>query len=218
MTGAASDNQDFVLQPPGEKEAAAPVGLCTRRELAARLDVHMQTITKWEREANFPIDHIGGPGRPSYYHEAKVREWLSKRGAIADAASADRFDANRARAQKDFWQAQLAEQQHQLRAGVLVHVEDVERAWTAELTALRAAILNSVPSSAERLHRASTLQGIDGVEAELKAISLELLRELSDPDRPVADLPDRSPAPRLESRATPAEDDDEGDVREEPSS
>lgn len=218
MDRSASDNQDFVLQPPGAKEAAAPAGLCTRRELAERFSIHMQTVTGWERDG-MPIAIHGGPGRPSYYDEVKVKEWLDRRAAAAQSATGDRLDGNRARAERDLWQARLAEQRHQLLSGELLRADDVEKAWTAELTALRAAILNSIPSAAERLHRASSLHGIDGVEAELKTITLELLRELSSPDRPVADLPDRSPAPMFDG-APPivAVVPDDSDVIEEASS
>jgi hypothetical protein len=39
------------------------------------------------------------------------------------------------------------------------------------------------------VHRAATLEGLPGVERELKAIAFAALREISDPDRELHDQP-----------------------------
>jgi len=50
---------------------------------------------------------------------------------------------------------------------------------------VRTAILATYTTAADRVHRASTLEGLPGVEGVLKAIAYELLRELARPDRAV---------------------------------
>lgn len=191
----ASEQQgsDFALEPPnGGAPTPAPSGLLTRRELANALGVHMQTVTKWERE-DMPIALAGGPGRPTYYSELEVRGWLAHRAAKAAEPTTGRMNSMDARAQRDLWQARLAEQQHKLRAGELLQVDDVQRVWMAELTAMRAMVLNSYATAADRVFRAAKVDGVAGVEATLKAIAYDVLRELSS-DRPMPDIEGEAPA------------------------
>lgn len=152
--------------------------LVTRRELAERLDVHMMTVTKWERDG-LPIAQRGRKGKPSLYSEVEVRAWLQARDEAAETAGV--FDAAMERARKEHWQACLAEQLHAMRAKTLLSAEEVEKAWASEIGAARAVILTSYTAAADRVYRAGTTDGLAGVERELKAIAYSILRELSEP-------------------------------------
>lgn len=163
---------------PAEPE---PTGeLLTRRELAARLDIHMQTVCKWERDG-MPIAQRGRKGKPSLYRETDVRAWRDAREAAAQKAGL--VDVAQERARKERAQAILAEQAYRARERELLPAADVERAWNAEVQAVRAAILATYTTQADRIHRAAVLEGVSGVEAELKSMAHELLRELSAPAR-----------------------------------
>lgn len=164
--------------------AAAPApadqdaGVVTRVQLAQRLGHHPMTITKWERQG-MPIAERGRKGKPSLYREADVRGWLEAREAAAKTSGL--VDVAQERARKERAQAELAEQTYQARARELLPAADVEKAWNAEVQAVRAAILATYTTQADRLHRVAVLDGVAGVEAELKAMAHELLRELSQP-------------------------------------
>lgn len=156
-------------------------GLITRRELAERLGQHPMTITKWERDG-MPIAQRGARGRPSFYSEADVRAWKDAR----DERALDRpghVDVAQQRARKERAQAVLAEQTYQARQRELLPVAEVERAWNAEVQAVRAAILATYTTQADRLHRVAILDGVSGLEAELKELAHALLRELANHDR-----------------------------------
>lgn len=152
--------------------------LLSRRELAAAFNVHMMTVTKWERNG-LPIAQRGGPGRPSYYDKAVVGEWLRVRDAAAQARESVSLED--ARIRKELSQAALNEQRLAVQQRRLLPVEEVEKAWTREVTAIRTVILASYTTHADRIFRAGTLEGIVGVERELKALAHEVLRELADP-------------------------------------
>ena len=150
----------------------------TRRELAEALGVHMATVTKWEREG-LPISERGRKGKPSTYREDEARAWLAAREEAAK--SGGNLDLARTRALKEMWQAKLAQQTHQARARKLLPADEVELAWAAEVAAVRSVILSSYTTHADRVFRAGTLDGLAGVERELKAIAYEVLRELAAP-------------------------------------
>ena len=57
------------------------------------------------------------------------------------------------------------------------------RVWRGEVTAIRSLILSSYTTHADRVYRAGVTKGVAGVEAELKALANEVLRELADPTR-----------------------------------
>lgn len=159
--------------------------LLTRRELAAALHVHMQTITKWEREG-LPIAERGDKGRPSKYREIDVRAWRKTREEAAKKKTeGGPVDFMQARANKEYWQGKVAEQQHQIRARELLQASEVEKVWGAECAAIRTVILSIPVTYADRVHRAATLEGLSGVEAALKDIAHQVLRELEREDRPV---------------------------------
>jgi P27 family predicted phage terminase small subunit len=159
------------------RRAAADRGRITRRELAARLDVHMMTITKWERDG-MPIAERGERGRPSLYDEAEVRAWIQARDEAVK--SGHTVDVAQERAKKERAQAALAEQTYQIRAGELVSRADWELAKAAENSAIKAHLLGWSTTLADRLYRAATLEGVPGIERLLAETVREVLRELAD--------------------------------------
>lgn len=156
--------------------SVAPGGLLTRRELAALLDINMMTVTKWERDG-LPIAEIGRKGKPSKYLEGDVRAWLDAREKEADRG--DVSSVAKAKARQATAQAELAEQAYLARAGRLLPAEEVERVWSAEVEAVRSAILATYTTQADTVHRAAVLDGVAGVEKELKRMAYDLLRQLS---------------------------------------
>lgn len=150
----------------------------TRRELAALLAVHVMTITKWERQG-LPIVKRGSRGRPSRYDLEAVRAWLAARDKAAQEAVKGPLDPVQERAARDHWQAELAEQTHQIRQKTLLPAADVERAWAAEVAAVRAKLLALPTTFSDRIHRASTLHGLAGVEKTLQAAVYDVLRQLA---------------------------------------
>lgn len=162
------------------KAAMKSDGLVTRRELAGLLSVHMQTVTKWEQEG-LPIAERGRKGKPSRYREVDVRAWLQLREEAAKQPGAVNLIAERAR--KERAQAILAEQAYQIRMRDLLPREEVEKAWSAEVSAVRTKLLAWPATLADRLHRAATTDGVAGVEQALNDAVRDVLRELADPDR-----------------------------------
>ena len=152
--------------------------LITRRAIAAKLAVHMMTVTKWEREG-LPIAKRGRKGKPSLYRENEVRAWLQAREEAAKTPDGA-LDLVQERAKKERWQGLLAEQLFQVRAKQLLPATEVEQAWIAEIAAARSVILSSYTTSADRVFRAATTDGLAGVERELKTIAHGVLRELAD--------------------------------------
>jgi phage terminase Nu1 subunit (DNA packaging protein) len=150
--------------------------LITRRALAESLSVHMQTVTKWEREG-LPVAQRGRKGKPSLYDEPAARAWLQARDEAAKGPEG--VDLVAARARKEHWQAMLAEQTHQVRAAKLLPAEDVARVWGAEVAAVRTRLLAMPQTLAARLHRAGALHGEAGVERALHDAVREVLVELA---------------------------------------
>lgn len=160
---------------PSRPSAATPVTV-TRRELADRLTVHPMTVTKWE-QAGLPVADRGRKGRPSRYDEAAVRAWLAAREAQAKSSGVN--DVALERARKERAQALEAEQRIAIKAKEFVPVADVEKAWTAEVQAVRTAILATYTTKADQMHRIALTEGVAGVEAFLKELAHDLLRELA---------------------------------------
>jgi phage terminase Nu1 subunit (DNA packaging protein) len=156
--------------------------LVTRRRLAELLDVHMMTVTKWERDG-LPVAKRGRKGKPSLYREEAVQAWLFARDQAAKSPDAP-LDLAQERAKKERWQGFLAEQTFKVRDRQLIPAAEVEKVWLAEVTAVRAVILASYTADADRVFRAGTLEGVAGVERELKDLAERVLRELADPVRP----------------------------------
>lgn len=176
-----------------EEALAAPVPagspadrLLTRRELAEALAVHMQTITKWERDG-MPIAARGGRGRSTTYRVGDVELWrLQRDRAATGATGAGGVDAAADRARRDRAQAELVEQTIAVRAKELLPRADVARVWAAEVAAIRALLLAWPTTIADRLARAATLEGVAGVEGVLNVEVRTVLNQLADPSRPVS--------------------------------
>lgn len=162
--------------PPSDDDA-----LVTRRVLAVRMNVHPQTVCKWERDG-MPIAERGRKGRASRYRESDCRAWFTAREEAAK--NAGHVDVAQERARKERAQAVLAEQLAATRSRLLLPAEEVAKIWGGEVAAVRAIILASYTSQADRVFRAATLDGVRGVERQLKELAHEVLRELANPDRP----------------------------------
>lgn len=160
------------------KRKPASAGLLTRRELAAARGVHMQTVTKWEQDG-MPVAERGRAGKPSRYRQRDVNAWLKAREKKADQSGMAFVAQERAR--KERAQAVLAEQTFQMRAGTLIAADEVEKAWAAEVAAVRAKLLAWPSTVADQLFRAATLEGLPGVEHVLLVAVHDVLGELSSP-------------------------------------
>ena len=172
--------------------------LLTRRELALAMDVHPQTVTKWERDG-LPIAERGRKGKPSRYHEAACRAW---RTAREDAArSSGLVDVAQERARKERAQAILAEQAYQARARELLPRHEVEKVWAAEVAAVRRKLLSWPMTLSDQLFRASALDGVAGLERVLTEAVHAVLLELS--AAPVEEPAQPAPAPSRPSRTRP---------------
>jgi len=113
-------------------------GLVTRRQLATLLAVHMMTVTKWEREG-MPIAERGRKGKPSRYAQADVSAWLTARDKAAQTG--DALNLVQERANKERWQASLAEQTYAARSGTLVNAQEVEGRLVEMITRCRTRLL-----------------------------------------------------------------------------
>jgi phage terminase Nu1 subunit (DNA packaging protein) len=154
----------------------------TRRDLAAALGVHMQTITKREREG-MPVAKRGARGRPSLYSELAVRAWLQQRDEAARQSGTTDLNADRAR--KERAQAALAEQAYAIRMRDLLPREEVEKAWHEEVAAVRTLLLAWPSTIADQVYRAALTERLPGVERALSDAVRAVLRELADATRPV---------------------------------
>lgn len=152
--------------------------LMTRRELAACLGCHPQTIVKWEAEGLQVVER-GRRGKPSTYDLAAVQAWLKAREEAARGG--DSPDLVRERARKERAQALLAEQLHATRAAKLLPADAVARVWAKERERARRGILRAYVEGAARVFRAGERNGLSGVERELKALGFEVLRDLATP-------------------------------------
>ncbi len=153
--------------------------LVTRRELAAALGTHMQTITKWEQDG-MPVAMRGGPGRPSKYDKRTVAEWKAARDLAAQTPGAVSVQQERAR--KERAQAMLAEQTHEARGKELLPRDEVKRVMARRAMAIRTKLLAWPTTLADKLHRASTLDGVAGVEHALNDAVHDVLVELASGD------------------------------------
>lgn len=139
----------------------------------------MQTVTKWEADG-LPLLERGRKGKPSYYDLEAVRDWVGKRD---DAARTNgTVDVAQERARRERAQATLAEQTFQMRSLELLPRVEVERAWEAEVIAVRTKLLSIAPTYAERVYQAAMSDGIGGVERLLTESVNDVLRELADVD------------------------------------
>lgn len=152
--------------------------LVTRRELAGSLGVHMQTVTKWEREG-MPISAPGGKGRATRYSEADVRAWRRQREELAAKPGSEGVDLIKERARKERAQAVLAEQAYSIRTRDLLPREEVEKGWAAVIGAVRTKLLALPATLSDQLARAAVTDGVAGVERVLQTAVSDALRELA---------------------------------------
>src|SRR3972149_5023122 len=145
--------------------------LATRREVAEALGVHMDSISKWERQG-LPIVVRGGRGRPSRYDLEAVRGWLAARDEAARKAVDGPLDPIQEKAARDHWQAELGPQTPPVpqRGG---------RAGAAEVAGVRAMLLSLPTTFSDRLHRAGTLEGVPGTERVLRDAVYDVLRQFA---------------------------------------
>lgn len=156
----------------------ASEALVTRLELAKIIRVDPRTIQKWT-EIGLPTAKRGRGGRASLYSVADVLAWRDTH--IAPATSASGLSLADERARRERAQAELAEQTLAIRARNLLDAEEVERAWSAILSAIRAKLLAVPQAYADRLTRAIHAEGSPGCERMLVQLVDEVLAELSTP-------------------------------------
>lgn len=152
--------------------------LVTRRDVAQALGVHMATVTGWERQG-LPLVKRGGRGVPSKYDLEAVRAWIAARDGAARKAVDGPLDPIQEKAARDHWQAELAEQTYKIRQKTLLPADEVERAWTTEVAAVRAKLLALPTTFSDRIFREGTLHGLAGVERMIQAAVHDVLRQLS---------------------------------------
>lgn len=166
-----------------EPAVSPPSGTCTRRELAQRMGVVMQTVTKWEQDG-LPIAERGRKGKPSLYRETECRAWISARDEAAQSGGL--FDVSQERARRERAQAVLAEQMFQMRSQDLLPRVEVERVWEGEVVAVRAKLLQIPSTFADRVYQAALSEGVMGVERILVEAVNDVLRELAGDQAPEA--------------------------------
>jgi len=157
----------------------------TRTEFATLIATTPDRVSKHIAEG-LPVVQTGnGRGNKTIIDLAKALPWLLKRsGGSLDTAKTRLAIA----------QAERNELDNQVRREKVLPIDDVERIWSAEVAAVRGIILASYTTHADRVHRASTLEGLAGVERTLKDLAYEVLRELANPER--APMPAASGAAR----------------------
>ena len=173
------DGQDGGGDPPAGGASSGP--LVDKHALASALGVNVRTIAKFQDEG-MPVAFRGRGGRASKYDLEDCRDWLAARNGGKDAAGPLNFLETRAR--KEMAQARLAEQAFEIKAGLLVPVEQIEKTWGDHVSAVRTLILATYTTAAARIQRAATLDGLAGTERELKALAYEILNELATGELP----------------------------------
>ena len=150
--------------------------MLTRRDLAKALGVHMQTVTKWERDG-MPVAHRGARGKPSHYDRGAVEAWLHNRETARQTSDVASLELERSRRERA--QALLALQTYQMRAKELLPRAEVDRVWSQHVSAVRAKLLSLPVTMADRVHHAATMDGVASVERILNEAVRDVLRELS---------------------------------------
>lgn len=166
---------------PGKRSSrTSGSDLITRDQLAVRMDVHPRTIVKWESEG-MPVAKHGGRGRATLYRFVDCRQWYRSREKRAD--DINNVDVTRERARKERAQAVLAEQTAAVRAKNLLPADQVVKAWSDEIAAVRTKLLAIPDAYRDRVCQAFQMEGPDGVERVMKEGIYDALRELADPGR-----------------------------------
>lgn len=165
--------------------------LLTRRALAAAFDVHMQTITKWERDG-LPIAERGRKGQPSRYRLPECVQWFIRRELQARGAGEGSADLSpqqeRARLdqkRREELDLRLAVRRGELvgRAAVEAEFADLAVAVKAKIRALPDAVADQVVGLRPAAARALLLARIDDVLREL-ARGDDIVTDLEATDEP----------------------------------
>jgi phage terminase Nu1 subunit (DNA packaging protein) len=152
--------------------------LLTRPELATAMGVVPSTITRWEADG-MPVEKKARRGKHTLFDLEAVVAWDQARKE-AEAAAHANLDNMFPRDRKELAQAIEAEQRVAIKASKLLFVEEVDRAWSAHVGAVRAKLMACPANWADRLHRAATLKGVAGVEHILDQMVRDVLTELAD--------------------------------------
>lgn len=167
-----------------KRKRGANPRLLTRPELAHALNLNPRTIQKLQEEG-LPVEVPGNGGRPSQYNESNVRKWLEARNKKESGNG--KLNLFEERAEKERWQGLLAQQTYLTRQRELLPAREVEKAWAAEVTAVRAKLLAWATTLADKVHRTSTLEGLPGVERVLQEEVRNVLLELAEPPKEQTD-------------------------------
>lgn len=160
------------------KKRGASSKLRTRLELARALNYNPRTLQKFEEEG-MPVEVRGRGGRPSQYDENKVRQWIAARQKQSgDGGKLNLFEE---RAEKEKWQGLLAQQTYLTRQRELLPRLEVEKAWNAQVVAMRTRMLAWPTTIADHIGRAHTLDGVPGIERVLQEAVHDVLLELATP-------------------------------------
>jgi len=151
-------------------------GLITRLTLARRVGVDARTVAKWI-EIGLPVAVRGRGGRASLYNVADCERWIADHTAPTASGG---LDVAQERAKRERAQAKLAEQAYQIKARTLLPAAEVDKAWTAIATAIRAKLVAVPQAYTDRIMRAA-LGGRDAMHRALDLLVDEVLGELSTP-------------------------------------
>jgi hypothetical protein len=129
--------------PPRSAPAADAEPLQSRDWIAREHRVTPGTVLRWVRDGLKPAEG-GGPGRQARFRPSDVVAWRVAQ-LEARTAGLQGIDPRRARAMKDIEQGRLAAQLYRKRAGELLEVAEIERAWLVIVAAVRSKLL-ALPS------------------------------------------------------------------------
>ena len=168
----------------------AKARLVTRAALAKVLEINASTVTKWVAEG-LPVAAYGRGGTPHRFDAAACQAWVAARAAVA--SSPVHLDLVQERARRERAQAQLAEQTLAIRSGTFVLREEMERAWAAEIHAVRTMLLGLSSHWSDRFGRALQVGGPTAMQKEIDASVREALLQFADPNRAIVDPDDAAP-------------------------
>lgn len=181
-TASRRKAKDEKSEPQKPAVGGETANLLTRRELAVALGSNVRTIAKWQDEG-MPVARRGIGGRPSKFDVEACRAWKKTRDESTQQPGQLNFFQERAN--KERWQAAIAEQTFLTRQRELLPRAEIEKAWSAEVTAIRSKLLSWPTTIADHVYRAGTIDGVTGVERALATAVRDVLRELAVPPKPV---------------------------------
>jgi phage terminase Nu1 subunit (DNA packaging protein) len=180
----------------GERHGGG-ASLVNKRELAAALDVHEQTISRLI-EAGCPVEQGGATGTPYQFNLDRVRNWVADREARLIAASSAREAQLRARQKveisdpqstmprsmsaketREWLQAEHIAQRLAVERRQLIPREEVARDYAAVFGVIRQNMLGLAPKLVRSLNLDAPQQ--HQVEVAVRQTLIELHAQLSDP-------------------------------------